>query len=888
MPFFRLFGVQSRYFVLVIVCCAVVLFTAMGVTAYTQLYKQRKSLDAEMSYSLSSQVSVAMSIWLDDKVQLAKSMALLPEVREFCANPDDPVLRKRLEAYLEETHKKNLPQFTLLSVMYFSPQPARPFSVHTDGKIIPAPYGASILDSIGGRSIGVGGLDFSYIKAIDEGKEAFISEAKPNAVPGLPPLFMVAVPVYNDSGRRIAAFGFGVKLDHFSESFIANFQFGQTGRIDIMDDRGFYIGNSAPDKILTDSSLDETGHILPYLDAGKSASFGLDINGSFQYFSATPVLLPYPMANTWWVIFHRSAEEIHREIRPQLLALIVACLLGAIFVIGLGMNVRAAFKQEMESELRTKDAERKVLYVDNAPYGAFLLSPEGVIHDANRAASNTFGFLEDDVLGRSIRELIPECRLDALAEQYSFEEINDFLLGRHRDGSDIFVAVSPRLMDDKVLLFVRNVTPLVHQQRVAEDLSENLQAAFKESETLRVEAEKANQAKSEFLANMSHEIRTPMNAVLGMSHLLLETPLSGQQKNYAVKVNMAARSLLGIINDILDFSKIEAGKMEFENIPLDMPAVFENLHTLFAQPCQEKGIELALRIDGSVPANLMGDPMRLGQILINLVSNAIKFTRKGGVTVTCNLHDRTLDHAILRFTIADTGIGINELQIERLFRPFSQADSSTTRQFGGTGLGLAICHRMVELMGGSISVQSTPGMGSVFAVICPFALSETALPAAPGNTGQDWTQTVESAKESIRGKRILLVEDNEINQEIAVEILEQAGATVQVMSNGHEAVSWAKQMTQVGSDAPPPFDLILMDVQMPVLDGYEATRAMRRLGVTLPILAMTAHAMVEERHRCFEAGMNDHVSKPIEVPGFYITVSHWLRAGAANVRGSHV
>ncbi len=372
----------------------------------------------------------------------------------------------------------------------------------------------------------------------------------------------------------------------------------------------------------------------------------------------------------------------------------------------------------------------------------------------------------------------------------------------------------------------------------------------------RQRAEAAARAKSNFLANMSHEVRTPMNAVLGMVHLAQRTELTAKQRDYLEKTDRSARSLLRIIDDILDFSKIEAGKLSIERTAFSLDEVLDVLTSQASVQAQDKGIQVQVRAAPDVPRMLLGDPVRLGQVLTNLVSNAIKFTLEGSVVVSVDIVEEAAAQTTLRFTVRDTGIGMTAEQQTRLFQPFCQADASTTRRFGGTGLGLAISYDLCILMGGRLEAESEPGVGSAFRFSSVFGLQEEQFGSAHAPPKQ-----VDLAL--LAGARILLAEDSEINQQVARELLEGWGVVVRVASNGSEAVEKA-----IDSD----YDAILMDIQMPEMDGIEATRRIRELAglfpkfAGLPILAMTAHAMAGDREKSLAAGMNDHVTKPID-PG---------------------
>jgi signal transduction histidine kinase/CheY-like chemotaxis protein len=410
-------------------------------------------------------------------------------------------------------------------------------------------------------------------------------------------------------------------------------------------------------------------------------------------------------------------------------------------------------------------------------------------------------------------------------------------------------------------------------ERHRDHLEEMVAERTAELATAKDAAEAASRAKSTFLANMSHELRTPMNAIMGMTDLVLRRTSDQTQVEQLGKVKTASAHLLHVINDILDISKIEAERLTLEHTRFRLGEPVENLMSMIGHKVTEKGLKLTIDLAPELPdLNVKGDPMRLGQILLNLAGNAIKFTQTGSIALRGLIVEGTPNDLLLRWEIADTGIGISAEDQKKLFTAFEQADGSMTRKYGGTGLGLAISKRLVQMMGGEIGVESEFGKGSTFW----FTVRLTK--AAEGDATPVPTVSTRAADEQLldnhAGARILLAEDEPINQEVSRGLLEDAGLAVDLAADGQEALTLAKQKR---------YDLILMDVQMPNLNGLDATRAVRAdsLNKDTPILAMTANAFDEDRQTCFAAGMNDHIAKPIKPEALYATLLNWLSKNRA-------
>jgi PAS domain S-box-containing protein len=439
-----------------------------------------------------------------------------------------------------------------------------------------------------------------------------------------------------------------------------------------------------------------------------------------------------------------------------------------------------------------------------------------------------------------------------------------------------------RVLQRRASVMLDDSSKVIRMLGTAQDVTE-LRQKESELELARSAAEAASRAKSEFLANMSHEIRTPMNGVIGMTGLLLDTPLTKQQHEFAETIQLSGEALLTIVNGILDFSKIEAGKLELETVDIDLAHLMEGTLGLLRGIAQSKGLELRASIDPDTPAKLRGDGGRLRQVLLNLIGNAIKFTPCGEVKLHISVDRQTKEMASIRFRVTDTGIGINPETQARLFQAFTQADGSTTRRYGGTGLGLAICKQLVEKMHGDIGVESAAGAGSTFWFTVELAKQSKGVVRITPKEPKDiilGRQKAEpgKARGSIRPQRVLIAEDNTVNQQVAAAQLKKLGYASDTVANGLEVLEALNRI---------PYDIILMDCQMPELDGYETTRQVRLRGGHQPyIIAMTASAMQGDRELCLAAGMDDYITKPVRTAALKAVLEQHSEIEENGVAGS--
>lgn len=522
---------------------------------------------------------------------------------------------------------------------------------------------------------------------------------------------------------------------------------------------------------------------------------------------------------------------------------------------GRTVGIRGIFldiTERKRSEQALLESENKFRSLaEKSPVGIYIMQ-DLLFKYVNPKFAEIFGYSVEELTGRlGPKDIILPQDWHDIEESLQEENIKDIdtlyydVRGLTKKGDTVYIEVfgSMTLYESRPAV-VGTALDITERKNIEEDLLKAKEAA-----------ETAAKAKSEFLANMSHEIRTPMNAVIGMTSLILQTDLSQEQREYLDTIRNSGQALLSIINDILDFSRIESGKIELEHRPLQLQNCIEEALDLISPQASEKGLKLLYQIDGNIPETVVGDSARIRQVLINLLGNAVKFTEKGNIVVRVAASKLSNDSYEIHFSVKDTGIGISEETSRRLFQPFSQADASTSRRYGGTGLGLAISKRLVQLMDGRIWVESKEGLGSTF----HFTVRADAS-ASPAKKTVSAPEE-QAAREDSKGSRdlsILLAEDNPVNQRMTILMLKKLGYKTDYVSNGQEAISALQRQH---------YDLVLMDVQMPEMDGLKATAEIRRLWPSdgPRIVALTAHAISGDREKCLEAGMDDYLCKPINL-----------------------
>ena len=551
-------------------------------------------------------------------------------------------------------------------------------------------------------------------------------------------------------------------------------------------------------------------------------------------------------------------------------------------------------RKRVEVDLHESELRLRTIF-DTSSAGIIIVNVDGRISQANLRMAELFACPLESMIGTPYPDFIhPDQRPDGTDIMRAMMEnrLDTIFTERHylrRDGSDFWGYINGRRMvgsNGEFIGLLGIISDITDRKRAEDELKNTnmkLEIAREQAQRMAAKAVQANAAKSEFLANMSHEIRTPLNGVIGMIGLLQDMDLNAEQREYAQIARFSGEILLSLINDILDFSKIEARKLELENLDFDLRSSLDGTKDLLAIGAQEKGLELVCIVEPSVPLLLRGDPGRLRQILVNLGNNAVKFTDKGEIVIRVTLESEDKRSAMIRFAISDTGIGIPANRQDILFSPFTQVDGSTTRRYGGTGLGLAISKHLAELMGGKIGLESESGKGSTFWFTAVFekrpaesGSQDVGLAEIRSEEALERSVAEPAISENDRSKiRVLLAEDNIVNQKVTQAMLKKMGLQVDVVANGQQAINALQSVH---------YDLVLMDCQMPEMDGLEATRCVRQqeskaLNPRIPIIALTAATMQGDREKCIQAGMDDFIAKPFLQRELTKMLGKWLEIG---------
>ena len=572
------------------------------------------------------------------------------------------------------------------------------------------------------------------------------------------------------------------------------------------------------------------------------------------------------------------ARDLAPLARDTALVGVLGILLGlSVFAILRILPMRAlhnaidALREEKEkAEITLASIADAVITTDAANRVTFL----------NAAARQLTGFDLESALGRPLDEVAavtPDAAPAALRVDAMVVAARGVLTSRAGNRAFVEYSLSPihNQTGQQIggVAVLRDVTARQRAEDALRELNEQLEERVehrtRELSVARQQAESANVAKSYFLANMSHEIRTPMNSVLGMTHLLLKTPLDAKQRDFAEKIDLSGQHLLRLIDQILDLSKIEAGKFQLENSDFNVHLVVANVASVMSGRASDKGLRFSCAVDPAITYALVGDSLRITQILINLCGNAIKFTDAGSVDIRVKVVHEDAASAMLRFEVTDTGIGMTDEEKQRIFKPFQQADVSTTRKYGGTGLGLTISRQLAELMEGALDVISEPGRGCTFWFSALFRKSALPMQEVSRARLAEKNTSLDSYRAALTGKRVLLAEDHPFNQQVAVALLEDVGIVTRVANTGLDALKFLSKEK---------FDCVLMDVQMPLLDGFEATRRIRANPELndLFIIALTANASGDDRARCLAVGMDDYLTKPVNPNRLYAMLSAML------------